>query len=146
VFAGLVDEENSQTGSRTLADSIKANFAIIGEPTCLRVVTAHKGSLWLRLQTRGKSAHGSRPELGDNAIHTMAKVVDFLQTDYAARLRKRSHPLLGHATASVGTIRGGTQTNIVPDQCEISIDRRTLPGETETGVTREIKALLRQRG
>src|SRR5437764_12081699 len=76
----------------------------------------------------------------------MAKVVEYLQTDYAARLRKRKHPLLGCATVSVGTIRGGTQPNIVPDQCEISVDRRTLPGETEAGVSREIKQLLSKRG
>jgi len=147
VFAGLVDEENSQTGSRTLASSgLKADLAIVGEPTQLQVVTAHKGSLWLRLETRGKSAHGSRPELGINAVHEMARVVDFLQTDYAARLRKRRHRLLGTATVSVGSIRGGTQPNIVPDQCEISVDRRTLPGETEAGVSREIKHLLGKRG
>jgi len=147
IFAGLVDEENSQTGSRALAASgIKADLAIVGEPTRLQVVTAHKGSLWLRLETRGKSAHGSRPELGKNAVYEMAKAVEYLQSDYAARLRKRKHPLLGCATVSVGTIRGGTQPNIVPDQCEISLDRRTLPGETEAGVSREMKELLRKQG
>jgi acetylornithine deacetylase len=147
VFAGLVDEENAQTGSRALAASrMKADLAIVGEPTELQVVTAHKGSLWLRMQTRGKSAHGARPELGRNAVHEMAKAVDFLQTDYAASLKKRRHALLGQATVSVGTICGGTQPNIVPDQCEISVDRRTLPGETEAGVSRQIKELLAKRG
>src|SRR2546428_529741 len=72
VFAGLVDEENGQAGSRALAASgFKADLAIVGEPTRLQVVTAHKGSLWLRLETRGKSAHGAQPELGRNAVHTM---------------------------------------------------------------------------
>jgi acetylornithine deacetylase/succinyl-diaminopimelate desuccinylase-like protein len=147
VFAGLVDEENAQTGSRVLAASgMKADLAIVGEPTLLKVVTAHKGSLWLRIETRGKSAHGSRPELGKNAVHEMAKVVDCLEADYSARLRKRRHKLLGPATVSVGTICGGTQPNIVPDRCEIQVDRRTLPGETEAGVSREIKQLLRARG
>jgi acetylornithine deacetylase/succinyl-diaminopimelate desuccinylase-like protein len=147
VFAGLVDEENAQTGSRALAASgLKADLAIVGEPTQLEVVTAHKGSLWLRLQTRGKSAHGARPELGRNAVHEMARAVDYLQTDYAASLKKRRHALLGCATVSVGTICGGTQPNIVPDQCEISVDRRTLPGETEAGVSRQIKQLLTKRG
>src|SRR3954467_1188440 len=147
VFAGLVDEEHGQSGSRALAaNGPKANLAIVGEPTQLQVVTAHKGSLWLRLQTRGKSAHGARPELGRNAVHEMAKAVDYLQTDYAATLKKRRHALLGCATVSVGTICGGTQPNIVPDQCEISVDRRTLPGETEAGVSRQIKQLLAKRG
>jgi acetylornithine deacetylase/succinyl-diaminopimelate desuccinylase-like protein len=144
VFAGLIDEENAQAGSRALAASgFKANLAIVGEPTRLQVVTAHKGSIWLELETHGKAAHGATPQFGKNAIHEMARIVDALETDYAARLRKYRHSLLGSATVNVGTIRGGTQPNIVPDCCAITIDRRTLPGETETGVKREIAALLR---
>lgn len=143
IFAGLIDEENAQTGSRALAASgLKADLAIVGEPTRLRVITAHKGSLWLRLETHGKAAHGSTPHLGRNAVHEMARVVEMLETEYAAELRKRPHPLLGTGTVSVGSICGGTQPNIVPDRCELSVDRRTLPGETERGVMREIGALL----
>ncbi len=146
VFVGLIDEENAQFGSRTLADSgFKADLAIVGEATSLQVVTAHKGSLWLRLETKGKSAHGARPELGRNAVHAMAKVVDLLETEYAAQLARRHHPLLGKATVSVGVINGGTQANIVPDHCSILIDRRTLPGESESRVAREIKALLKRK-
>jgi acetylornithine deacetylase len=145
VFAGLVDEEHAQAGSRALARSgIKADLAIVGEATRLQVVTAHKGGLWLRLETHGKSAHGSRPELGRNAILAMAKVVAVLETEYAAQLRRRSHPLLGRPTISVGTICGGVQPNIVPDSCSILIDRRTLPGETESGVEHEMISLLRR--
>jgi len=145
VFAGLVDEENGQAGSRALiAKGFRADFAIVGEPTNLQVVTAHKGDLWLQLETRGKAAHGSRPDLGRNAVHEMARIVDLFETTYAAALKQRRHPLLGHPTVSVGTIAGGSQPNIVPDHCRISIDRRTLPGETEAGVRREIKGLLRR--
>jgi acetylornithine deacetylase/succinyl-diaminopimelate desuccinylase-like protein len=162
VFAGLVDEENAQAGSRALVRSsafrrfgqstasagrlkaeLQTTLAIVGEPTRLQVVTAHKGSLWLQLETRGKAAHGATPQLGQNAVHEMARIVDALETDYAARLRRRRHPLLGTATVNVGMICGGTQPNIVPDHCVITIDRRTLPGETETSVRREIAALLR---
>jgi acetylornithine deacetylase/succinyl-diaminopimelate desuccinylase-like protein len=147
VFAGLIDEENNQAGSRALVTSgLRADLAIVGEPTRLRVVTAHKGSLWLDLKTRGRAAHGSRPELGRNAVHLMARIVDWLETSYSARLRARRHPLLGSATASVGTIRGGTQPNIVPDACAIRLDRRTLPGETEAGVCKELRGLLRREG
>ena len=145
IFAGLVDEESSQAGSRALAASgIEAELAIVGEPTRLKVVTAHKGAVWLRLQTKGKAAHGARPELGHNAIHAMARIVDLLETQYAARLRHRRHPLLGHATINVGSILGGRQANIVPDECSILIDRRTLPGETQAGVFGELRILLRQ--
>lgn len=146
VFAGLIDEENAQAGSRALAKSgFKANLAIVGEPTRCRVVTAHKGSLWLHLKTRGKAAHGATPHLGKNAVHEMAHVVEALETDYAKQLRRRKHPLLGNGTVNVGKISGGTQPNIVPDACVIEIDRRTLPGETEASVKREIGALLKSK-
>jgi acetylornithine deacetylase/succinyl-diaminopimelate desuccinylase-like protein len=159
VFAGLVDEENAQAGSRALVEQASSLFsffqkagdrqdacptlAIVGEPTRLQVVTAHKGSLWLQLETQGKAAHGATPQLGENAVHEMARIVDLLETDYAARLRRRRHPLLGTATVNVGIISGGAQPNIVPDRCVITIDRRTLPGETEMSVRREITELLR---
>ena len=142
-FAGLVDEEHRQAGSRALvASGMRADLAIVGEPTRLEVVTAHKGALWLELETRGKAAHGACPELGKNAVHAMSRIVDLLLTTYAAALRQRRHPLLGSATISIGAICGGTQPNIVPDRCTILLDRRTLPGETEAGVRREFMAAL----
>ncbi len=145
VLAGLVDEESGQAGSRALvASGFAADLAIVGEPTSLKLVTAHKGNIWLRMEARGKAAHGARPELGRNAVHMMARVVDLLQTTYAAQLRRRSHPLLGSPTVSVGMMSGGTQANIVPDRCAIMVDRRTLPGEREVAVRREISSLLRR--
>jgi acetylornithine deacetylase/succinyl-diaminopimelate desuccinylase-like protein len=147
VFAGLVDEENTQCGSRALASSrLKADLAIVGEPTNLRVVTAHKGSLWLRLETHGKAAHGSVPHMGRNAVHEMSRVVDLLQTRYAATLKRRRHPLLGRPTVSVGFMKGGTQPNIVPAHCVAGVDRRTIPGETDASVRKELAALFRQHG
>jgi len=151
VFLGLVDEENGQIGSRTYATlahkpEYRAQLAVVGEPTRLEVVTAHKGDVWLRLRTHGKAAHGATPHLGINAVHRMARVVDVLETTYRAQLSRRSHPLLGSPTINVGSIRGGTQPNIVPAECVVAIDRRTLPGETESAVRREIAAVLRKAG
>jgi acetylornithine deacetylase len=144
VFAGLIDEEHAQAGSRALVkNKFKADLAIVGEPTKLQVVTAHKGSLWLELTAHGRAAHGATPHLGKNAVHEMARIVDALETDYAAQLKRRKHKLLGAGTVNVGKISGGTQPNIVPDSCKILIDRRTLPGETEISVRREITELLR---
>ena len=147
MLAALVDEENGQAGSRSLARrGFKADLAIVGEPTRLQIVTAHKGDLWLQLETRGKAAHGSRPELGRNAVHLMAKIVHLLETDYARAIRHRRHPLLRHATINVGTISGGCQPNIVPDRCFIRVDRRTIPGETDPAVKRELMSFIRRRG
>ncbi|MDB6028550.1 MAG: Peptidase dimerization domain protein [Verrucomicrobiales bacterium] len=145
IFCGLIDEENAQSGSRALGKSLKADLAIVGEPTRLKLVTAHKGSLWLKFETRGKSAHGAKPELGVNAVHEAARIVDLLETDYAAALGRKKHPLLGRATINVGTMHGGVQPNIVPDHCVITADRRTLPGETELTVQRELRALLKKK-
>ncbi|MEN9572706.1 MAG: hypothetical protein RL514_561 [Verrucomicrobiota bacterium] len=147
ILTALVDEENNQSGSRALVKrGLQADLAIVGEPTRLKVITAHKGDLWLRITTHGKSAHGSKPHLGKNAVLAMARVVEELETNYAATLRQRTHPLLGHATVNVGFIAGGKQPNIVPDRCEILVDRRTLPGETDAAVMAELRALLRNLG
>lgn len=148
VLAALVDEESHQLGSRALVKSgFRADLGIVGEPTRLRVVTAHKGDLWVRIETRGKAAHGARPELGRNAVREMARVVELLEGGYAGELRSRTpHPLLGRPTINVGLIRGGGQPNIVPDHCVIEADRRTVPGETEVGARREIAAYLRRHG
>lgn len=147
IFAGLIDEENAQSGSRVLAKSqLKGDLAIVGEPTGLKVVTAHKGDLWLKLRTHGKAAHGSKPELGENAVHAMARIIDLLETKYARSLRARKHPLLGPGTINVGSVQGGTQPNIVPDLCEIEVDRRTIPGERDAGVQREIVRFIREAG
>ncbi len=143
VFVGLMDEECNQTGSRAFARlRMKADLALVGEPTRCKVVTAHKGDLWLRLIASGKAAHGARPKLGRNAIHSLAQCIDVIETDYAALLRKRRHPVLGSATINTGTIRGGTQPNIVPDHCEANLDRRTLPGETFAKIRLELLGVL----
>jgi len=142
-----MDEENAQAGSRALsASGCQADLAIVGEPTRLQIVTAHKGSLWLRLETRGKAAHGSCPHLGKNAVHEMARIVDLFESGYARQLLQRRHPLLGTPTINIGFIQGGTQPNIVPALCVAGADRRTIPGETERSVLAEMNAWLRRHG
>jgi succinyl-diaminopimelate desuccinylase len=146
-FVGLADEENAQIGSRAFANKCpSADLAIIGEPTQLQVVTAHKGDFWLEIETRGKAAHGSRPELGKNAVKLMADLVIALETEYAASLKRNRHSLLGHGTINVGTIGGGSQPNVVPDCCRIRVDRRSLPGESLKSVIREISGVARSKG
>lgn len=146
LFAGLIDEENAQLGSRALAaGGLRADLAIVGEPTRAKVVTSHKGNLWVEISVSGKSAHGAEPQKGINAIHLMSRAVDALEDEYAVRLRKTRHPVLGFGTVSVGTIEGGAQPNIVPDRCVITIDRRTLPGETEEQVINDLGTFLRKK-
>ncbi|MGM0493212.1 MAG: M20 family metallopeptidase [Armatimonadota bacterium] len=143
VLAAVVDEEYLHGGiARFLQDSGPVAAAVIGEPTGLRVVVAHKGALRVRVITRGVSAHSSNPDAGENAIYRMARVVQELES-LAERLRGReAHPLVGKPTLSVGTIEGGSAVNVVPELCTIMVDRRLIPGETPDGAFDEIAATL----
>ncbi|MEI8293658.1 MAG: M20 family metallopeptidase [bacterium] len=127
-FAGLVGEEAGQFGAKALAEEEKFDFVMAGEPTSLNVVYTHKGSCWLQLRTHGKAVHASRPEAGDNAIYRMMEAIECLRSEAIPRLESTANPILGTSTLSVGTIRGGSKVNIVPDFCEASVDIRTIPG------------------
>jgi acetylornithine deacetylase/succinyl-diaminopimelate desuccinylase family protein len=142
-FCALMGEESGSHGARALLQrGFKTDFAIAGEPTNCRVVHTHKGAIAFRIITRGKSVHSSMPERGESAIKKMAVVVDYLLGEYADSLAKIHHPALGSPTTNVGVIRGGSQTNIVPDYCEIEVDRRTLPGEDHEGILRHLRERL----
>ena len=142
-----MDEEFAQAGSRTFAEStITGDLAIVGEPTGLEVVSSHKGSLWIQLETTGKAAHGSTPEKGINAIEKMHQAMNLLLGEYQNSLNSKSDPLLGRPTLSLGTIKGGDQPNIVPSRCQLELDRRTIPGETPESVMEELHALFEELG
>lgn len=133
LLAAVVDEEFSFRGVVRLCQGLKANAAVVAEPTEMRAVIASKGTLRWRIVVRGKAAHSAKPHLGINAVNHMSRIVLELEKDHAA-LGARAHPLLGPATCNVGMIRGGVQVNFVPDECVIEIDRRMLPGESAAGV------------
>jgi acetylornithine deacetylase/succinyl-diaminopimelate desuccinylase family protein len=144
-FCALMGEESGNHGARALAESgFRVDFAVAGEPTDGRIVYTHKGALWCKIVTRGRSAHGSLPEKGVNAIGKMAEVVQYLLGDYTHALAKTADPVLGAPTVNVGTIRGGTQNNIVPDYCEIEVDRRTVPGEVREDILATLRETFRQ--
>jgi len=117
---------------------IKGDAVIVGEPTGLDLVIAQKGALWLRIASFGKSAHGSRPEQGVNAIEMMMHLIGRLKNIPLLK----EHPLLGKPTINIGKIQGGTKINVVPDRCQIEVDRRLLPDEKKEGVLREIKEVI----
>ncbi len=130
VFVGTVDEETGSLGVKRLVESgLKADYAVVGEPTNLRAAIAHKGACFIRIVLTGRGAHGSCPEKGVSAASYGARIVTALENELRPRLAKRTYPLLGASTVSVGRISGGTEPNIVAERCEIDVDRRTLPGE-----------------
>jgi len=129
-----VDEEAGMTGAQAFAAGALRDFKrlrgiIAGEPTELRPVVAHNGSLRWRSITRGVAAHSAEPAKGRSAIRAMMEVIDALESKFIP-LANRDFPLTGRAAASINIIRGGSAVNVIPDYCEIHCDRRS------TGTTR----------
>jgi len=142
----VADEEINSTGSKHVAKESKArqvpiDAVIIGEPTSNQVHAAHKGVLRPLLRVNGQTAHSSRPELGINAIQKAGLLLSMLGAE-DRKLRDRRHTLLGPATLTVTRISGGIADNVVPDACEIVIDRRLLPGEEAEAALDELRELL----
>ncbi len=152
-MACSVNEEYGFTGALQMgqlwADSQTAllprapDAIIVSEPTLLDVVVAHKGVLRWRCHTRGRAAHSSQPQLGENAIYHMARVLQVIQ-QYAEQVVPAldQHPLLGSPSLSVGLVGGGVSVNTVPDHCSIEIDRRVLPSEDPLAAWEHAKAYL----
>ena len=147
--AGLVlvftaSEENGCQGAEHLVKNHPellggAGAMLVAEPTANLPVLGHKGALWLRGRCAGKAAHGSMPELGDNAIYKAAAAVDKLAT---YQLPAPPHPVLGRATLNVGTISGGRATNVVPEKAEFTVDLRLIPGLEPDEVQAELGRFL----
>jgi acetylornithine deacetylase len=142
--AFTVDEENGGLGVSTLMQSgLRADYAIVAEPTLLNIVNAHKGVARFHLETTGRACHSSRPEEGVSAVYRMARLLRGVE-DYAERLRVMpADPVLGPRTISVGRVAGGVSPNTVPDFCRADVDRRLLPGESFESATADLEAFLR---
>lgn len=126
-FAGLMGEEAGQLGAHTLAAECRPDFVIVGEPTQLAIVHAHKGAMWMRIETEGRAAHASTPSAGENAIYKMIDPLRILRDEVAPSLEAIRDPQLGAPTMSVNIIQGGAKVNIVPERCSCEIDIRTVP-------------------
>jgi acetylornithine deacetylase len=142
IVTAVVDEEYAGLGTQAIVERYKADGAIVAEPTELQLVVAHKGFVWLEVETHGVAAHGSRPHLGVDAIAKMGRVLTGLE-ELDAELRARPpHPLLGHASVHASLISGGQELSSYPDHCRLSIERRTLPGETAGVVEEELGEIV----
>lgn len=142
LLLSAVDEEYKFRGVLDfIARKTVVHGAVVGEPTGLRPVVAHKGVVRWRLSTVGRAAHGSRPEEGSNAIDQMAEVLQALRRLQPV-FQGRQHPLVGCPTLNVGRIWGGIGVNVVPDRCTIEVERRLVPGEHHATALAEIDAVL----
>jgi len=143
LLAATIDEEVAYRGVLALVEAKpEADAAIVGEPTSLAPVIAHKGCVRWRIRTRGRAAHTSKAQEGNNAIYQMVEVIRCLREQLEPRLATRTHPLAGGPSLVVSVIHGGLQVNIVPNECFVEIDRRTVPGETHAQVLDEVDQAL----
>jgi acetylornithine deacetylase/succinyl-diaminopimelate desuccinylase-like protein len=135
-------EEIGCEGARYLADQRlldRAGAIVIAEPTANYPYIGHKGLAWFEIETLGVTAHGSMPELGENAIVKMAKVIGALD---GFHFPIETHPVMGEPTLNVGTIHGGLNTNSVPDEARITVDTRTVPGIDHGHLEKSLATLL----
>jgi acetylornithine deacetylase/succinyl-diaminopimelate desuccinylase family protein len=145
VFAAMADEELAFSGAWKLIErEWPAAACVVGEPTRLALIVAHKGVARWRARVRGISAHGATPRLGRSAVYDGARVCLALEA-YAGELAERApHPLLGAPSMNVGRVSGGQSVNVVPDLCELEVERRLLPGEDGRAAVRDCEARVRE--
>jgi acetylornithine deacetylase len=145
VVAAVADEEHASIGVQeavaTLAAMGGADGAIVTEPTELALVVAHKGFVWQEVTVTGRAAHGSRPDLGVDAILKAAPILAGL-SELDASLASRPHALLGRGSLHASLIEGGRELSTYPDRCVLTLERRTLPGESTADVERDLVGLL----
>jgi acetylornithine deacetylase/succinyl-diaminopimelate desuccinylase-like protein len=139
VVAAVADEEVASIGTEALvASGRRFDAAVIAEPTELDVAIAHKGFVGFEIETRGRAAHGSRPDLGEDAIARMGPVLTRLDDLVSRLLANPSHPLLKSGSVHASLIEGGQEFSSYPERCKLTGERRTLPGESAADVEREL--------
>lgn len=137
------DEEHASLGMDALVRSgVRADAAVVCEPTSLAIMPAHKGFIWVDALFRGRAAHGSRPEVGIDAIEHAGRYLAKLGSLKAELNAAEPHPLLAHGSFHAGTISGGAAPSVYPSDCKLVLERRTLPGETSERVMQEFQAVL----
>jgi acetylornithine deacetylase len=144
IFTAVIDEEYASLGTQELARHFHADGAIVAEFTELQLILAHRGFVWLEVETLGRAAHGSRPDLGMDAIVKMGKVlVELDKLDQSLRSNP-TYPLLGSGSLHASLIKGGKELSTYPDRCTLSVERRTLPGETPKKVEAELLVIVKR--
>lgn len=146
IVQAVVDEEYASLGTQALAARFHADAAIVAEFTELKLILAHKGFVWLEIETAGTAAHGSRPDLGVDAIAKMGEVLVGLKK-LDDRLRSQpTHPLLGSGSVHASLISGGQELSSYPESCVLSVERRTIPGETPQKAEGELVGIVSELG
>jgi acetylornithine deacetylase len=141
VVAAVADEEHSSIGIQAVLEHVRTDACVVTEPTGLEVVVAHRGFAWWEVSAAGRAAHGSRPDLGVDAIAAMGPVLVAV-AELGRALEGRRHELLGPGSVHASLIEGGQELSSYPERCVLGIERRTLPGEDEAQLDAELERLL----
>ena len=142
IVTAVADEEVASVGTEAVASSLRADAAIVTEPTDMRVAVAHRGFVHLEIETVGRAAHGSRPDLGIDAIAKMGHVLVGIE-ELDRRLRADpTHPYVGSGSVHASLVEGGQEYSSYPARCVVQAERRTIPGETVELAVGEIQAIL----
>ena len=144
IVTAVVDEEFASIGTSSIVKRLHADAAIVTEPTELNICVAHKGFIWLEVETAGIAAHGSRPDLGIDAIVKMGKVLVGLDELDRSLRSASTHRLLGSGSLHASLIKGGQELSSYPKQCILSVERRTIPGEMQEQVESQILSIFDQ--
>jgi acetylornithine deacetylase len=144
ILTAVSDEEYASIGTASLVKRWHADAAIVTEPTGLEICVAHNGFIWLEVETRGIAAHGSLPNLGVDAIVKMGKVLVGLEELDRSLRSVPSHRLLGSGSLHASLISGGQELSSYPERCVLSVERRTIPGETAQDVESQVRQILDQ--
>ena len=140
VIAAVADEEWRSAGTSALLEwGVRADAAIVTEPTRLRIMPAHKGFAWIDVRVHGRAAHGSRWDIGVDAIRHAGLVLAELDRIDTEDLPRTSHPLLGRPSLHAGEITGGLGVSTYPDRCVFQVERRTIPGEQPADALRDVE-------
>jgi acetylornithine deacetylase len=141
IVTAVADEELGSVGTESVLERAHADAAIVCEPTELRLAVAHRGFAGFEIETHGVAAHGSRPDLGVDAIEKMGPVLVALGELNRELRSGATHPLLGTRSLHASLIEGGQEMSSYPARCVLMGERRTLPGETDADLERELRAI-----
>jgi acetylornithine deacetylase len=142
LVAAVADEEYASLGTADLIDRYRPDGAVVTEPTELDLCLAHKGFIWLEVETTGRAAHGSRFDLGIDANMLMGRFLAELDGLEQALRRGPGHPLVGPPSLHAAMIEGGSALSAYAAKCRLQIERRTIPGESEAQVVGELQAII----
>ncbi len=142
LISAVADEEHSSIGTQDVLEDCDVTGVIVTEPTELDICLAHKGFAWIEIETSGRAAHGSRPDLGVDANMHMGRILSHLEWLERELAERPPHRLVGPPSLHAALLQGGSAPSVYSDRCKLTVERRTVPGETQQQIVREVQSII----